>query len=186
MSKILAISGSNRQDSFNQMTVNVIAAALTSEVTHLSLKSLALPIYDGDLEENEGQPSGAKTLREAVASHDGVVVGNPEYNGFMTPLLLNAINWATRSAEAAPDLSPFTAKPVLITGTSPGSLAGMRSAQHLRTFLAGIGCNVMPTTFSVPSSFKSFDAAGSLTDEKLSERANQVAAAFEEFVTRLS
>ncbi len=173
--KVLAFSGSSRKDSFNQMAVNAVTDCLSCEVTSISLKELKLPIYDGDDETANGLHEGARTLRSLLSEHDGVVVGSPEYNGFMTPLLINAIDWATRSEEGAPDLSCFADKIFLIASTSPGALGGLRSATHLRTMLSGIGAIVSPDLFVVPTSAKSFDEQGKLTADPLKARAQQVA-----------
>lgn len=173
--KVLAFSGSSRKDSYNQLAVNAVTDCLRCEVTAISLKDLDLRIYDADDEAASGLPEGARKLRTLLAEHDGVIVGCPEYNGFMTPLLINAIDWATRSEEGTPDLSCFADKIFLIASTSPGSLGGLRSATHLRTMLSGIGAIVSPDLFVVPTSAKSFGEDGRLTAEPLQARARQVA-----------
>ena len=185
MIKILAFSGSARANSFNQMTVNAIVEFCTGEVTHLNLRDLALPIYDGDLEDRSGLPESAKALRTLIKTHDALVIGCPEYNGFMTPLLLNAIDWASRSEQTSPDTSIFKDKLVLICSTSPGALSGMRAASHLKTLLGGIGMLVLPDLFAIPGSHKAFDEQGRLVDEAQQLRARQIALRLEMFTTKL-
>lgn len=167
------------------MAVNAVVDNLDVEITHLNLKSLAMPLYDGDEEAANGLPEGAKTLKDKLLEHDGVVIGCPEYNGFMTPLLLNAIDWATRSVEGAPDLSAFQDKIILIASTSPGPLAGMRASAHLRTMLAGIGAVVIPDALTVRSAMQSFDDKGQLVNDSDKERAQKVADRLVTFIQAL-
>ena len=186
MTRILAFSGSARADSFNQKTVNAITQKLNCDVTQLNLKDLALPLYDGDEEASDGLPQAAKTLRALIREHDGLIIGCPEYNGFMTPLLINSIDWSTRSEEGQPDTSIYKDKVVLITSTSPGALAGIRAATHLRTMLSGIGALVIPDVFSVPASFQAFDKDGLLVDEALRTRAAITASRLLSFAQRIN
>ncbi len=184
MTKVLAFSGSSRKDSFNQMTLNAVANELSCEVTHLNLAELAIPIYNGDEETASGLPEGASSFKALITEHHALIIGCPEYNGFMTPLLINALDWATRSEDGAPDLSCFKDKVILITSASPGSLAGLRAATHLRTMLSGIGSIVLPDLFSVPAAFKSFNEEGKLIDEKMQARAAETAGRLISFVER--
>ena len=59
-------------------------AARGAQVESLDLRSLALPLYDADLEKAAGC-SRARRLRDAARA-DGVLLSAPEYNGFPTPL----------------------------------------------------------------------------------------------------
>lgn len=168
------------------MTVDALTANLACEVTNIRLKDLALPVYDQDEEVENGLHEGARKLRTLMETHQGVIIGCPEYNGFMTPLLINAINWATRSEQATPDLSVFQDKIFLIASTSLGGLAGIRAVSHLRTMLSGIGALVVPDTFSVPMAMQNFDEIGELIDENQQARARAVAQKFQAFVEKNS
>lgn len=178
MASFLAFCGSARADSFNERVLDVFCDAVEgagASVTRISLRDLA-PLYDGDFEAESGQPDGIQRLRRAIAAHDGLIIGCPEYNGYMTPLLLNTLNWATRSTEAAPDLAPFRNKLTVITSTSPGALGGMRASRELRNFLTGIGALVLPQAFSVRSANAAFDETGALADERAAGQAGKLAA----------
>jgi chromate reductase len=184
--KILAISGSDRNDSQNMLVLRAVVAALSasgSDVTTLTLRDLAIPIYDGDLEAGQGLPAGVTALRTALTEHDGLLIACPEYNGFMTPLLLNAIDWASRSPDAKPDLSVFKDKVTGIVSTSPGALGGMRSSTHLRTMLTGIGCIVIPDNLALGRSFEVFEN-GQIKQEHVA-RVEGFATRFTGFVDRL-
>ena len=188
MATFLTFCGSARKDSFNQKTVNCVAYALQANgetVTSINLNDFQQPIYNGDEETAGGLPEATVRMKTLLNEHDAWLIGCPEYNGFMTPVLINAIAWATRSSESTPDLSCFKGKPVLITSSSPGPWGGLRAAAHLKTMLSGIGCIVSPDNFMVPNAFSAFDESGNLKDENLQQRAQQVASRFSELTSKL-
>ncbi len=188
MTSYLCFSGSTRKGSYNQLVLNNLSSALRElggDVTDVSLNDFSQPIYHGDEEDSSGLPEATVRFQQLLHNHDALVIACPEYNGFMTPLLLNALDWATRSSEANPDLSGFRDKPVLITSCSPGALAGMRAAAHLRTLLSGIGALVSPDSFAVPAGYSAFDEAGHFKDTKMQERSAVVARRFHNLTTRL-
>ncbi|MBP6422128.1 MAG: NAD(P)H-dependent oxidoreductase [Propionivibrio sp.] len=161
--RLLAISGSSRQDSVNKRLLNTatdIARKQGAEVNVLDLRTLALPLYDGDLEAASGLPEGCLHLKQAIREHHALLVASPEYNGFFTPLLKNSIDWATRPQEGVP--SPFPGKVAAIIAASPGALGGIRGLPALRILLSGIGVLVTPGQMSLPLAHKAFDEKGDL------------------------
>ena len=61
----------------------------------IDLDNLSLPLYSTGCEETSF-PDAAKELKRRLVAADAIVVTCPEFNGMPTPLLLNAITWATR------------------------------------------------------------------------------------------
>lgn len=167
MVRVLIVPGSARTGSVNLQLARAVAASLAAkgaQVTLADLRALALPVYDGDLEAKDGVPAGAKTLVEQFAAHDAVVVVSPEYNAFPPPLLMNAIDWASRLPEHKPAMS---GKPCALMSASPGALGGIRSLLSLRQFLAlNPGLLVIPPQFGLPLANKAFAPDGTLADEK--------------------
>ncbi|HEU4457593.1 MAG TPA: NAD(P)H-dependent oxidoreductase [Methylibium sp.] len=166
MSKVLVIPGSQRKGSLNLQLATLVAERLKqhqAQPTLVDLRALALPIYDGDLEAEQGVPVGAKALVEQFAASDAVVVVSPEYNAFPPPLLMNAIDWATRVPEHK---TAMGGKPCLLASASPGALGGLRSLLALRQFLAlNPGLVVMPMQFGLPQANKAW-AGDTLADAK--------------------
>lgn len=153
MKTLLAFSGSSRMNSLNQALLNTaveLARDKGAVVETLNLKTLDLPMYDGDLEAANGLPPGVLTLKEAMREADGFLIASPEYNSFPTPLLLNAIDWASRpeTPEEAP-LSAFSGKTAGLISASPGPMGGQRSLWALRTKLQNIGVTVVPSLAAV-------------------------------------
>lgn len=158
---ILGFCGSLRAGSFNKKLLLLSCDLLKNKnciVTLLDLKSLGLPIYDQEIEESTGLPSGAQKLIEAINSADALLIASPEYNGSVSGALKNAIDWASR-AEA----NPFVNKPILMVGTSTGGLGAVKSLIHLRLILSQLKALPIPAQVTVPFAEKSFDSAGLFT-----------------------
>ena len=167
--RILAFAGSTRIDSFNKKLVKVAAAgarAAGAEVTLVDLRQLPMPFFDGDLEHAEGIPTHARTFKELLRSHHGLLIASPEYNSAISGVLKNAIDWASRSAPGEPSLACFTGKVASIMSASPGALGGLRGLVHLRMMLGNIHVLVLPAQVAVPRAHEAFNVDGALKDAK--------------------
>jgi len=165
--KLLLIAGSARRGALSvrlRDAVRAIADAAGAQTRVLDLRELALPIYDGDIEAAQGAPAGAATLRDAIGQHDALVIVTPEYNGFPTPLFINAFDWLSR----LPDGLKTTAdKPVALLASSPGALGGLRSLNYTRQYLQmAFQMLVVPQQQAVSKANEAFAADGSLADAK--------------------
>lgn len=166
--KILAFAGSARKDSFNKKLVKIAAQgarAAGAEVTYLDFRDLPLPLYDGDLEEAEGLPENALKLKALMKAHQGFLIACPEYNSSMTPLLKNAIDWASRPEPGEPPLACFKEKVAALMSASPGGLGGLRGLVHVRSILGNIGVLVLPDQKAIGNAHQAFDENGNLQDE---------------------
>jgi NAD(P)H-dependent FMN reductase len=142
------------------------ADAAGAQTSVLDLRALDLPLYDGDLEARDGVPAGAATLRDAIAEHDALVLVTPEYNGFPTPLVINAFDWLSR----LPDGVKVTSnKPAALLSISPGALGGMRAMGFMRQYLQmAFAMLVVPQQQAVGKAHQAFAPDGTLADAKLS------------------
>ncbi|HVU36677.1 MAG TPA: NAD(P)H-dependent oxidoreductase [Opitutaceae bacterium] len=163
-SRILAFSGSARRESLNRKLLAAVieaVGAVGGEVTTLDLNDYPLPLYHGDLEDNEGLPPNATKLIEAIAAHDALLIASPEYNSQMTPLLKNTIDWCTRGDE-----NPLRGKVAAVVSASPGMFGGIRSMTLARQLLTHLGCYVIPAQCVLPYADKAFDPTGRLQDAR--------------------
>ena len=171
--KILVVSGSAPQGSLNLALARYAAqqaryAGLLA--TEFDLRELGLPIYDADLEAASGVPEGAHRFAQAIADSNGLLVVAPEYNGFPTPLLLNAFDWLSRIT-AQPShpagLAVTANKPVALLSASPGPGGALRSMNYLRQYLQmAFQMIVVPQQFALGKAQDAFDDAGALRDPK--------------------
>ncbi|MEH2048600.1 NADPH-dependent FMN reductase [Nostoc sp.] len=170
--KILAFAGSTRIDSYNKKLVKIAAAgakAAGAEVTYIDLRDLPLPLFDEDLEAEQGLPANARTFKDLLISHQGLLIASPEYNSSLTAVLKNAIDWASRPAPNEAPLAAFAGKVAAILSTSPGALGGLRGLVHLRSILGNIKVLVLPDQIAVPKAYEAFNPDGTLKDPKQQE-----------------
>jgi NAD(P)H-dependent FMN reductase len=177
--KILAFAGSTREASYNKKLVKIAAEgarAAGAEVTYVDLRDLPMPLFDEDLEAKEGLPENVLKFKELMMAHQGFLITSPEYNGSITPLLKNAIDWASRPLPEEPPfaLSCFRDKVAALMSASPGALGGLRGLTHVRSILSGIGVLVLPDQQAIPKAYEAFDADGRLKDATQQEAVEQL------------
>ena len=167
--RILAFAGSLRRESFNKKLVPIaakVARDAGAEVTLIDLKDFPLPVFDQDLEAEQGMPENGKKLKQLFIDHDGLLLACPEYNSSITAVLKNAIDWVSRPAPGEPSLVAFRSKVATLMSASPGALGGLRGLVHVRSILSNIGVIVLPDQIAVPKAHEAFNADGSLKDSK--------------------
>jgi len=168
--RLLFFAGSIREASYNKKLARLgqhIAEANGIEAVFVDLRDYPMPIYDGDLEANEGPPVKAREFKALLGGYPGVFIASPEYNSSITPLLKNTLDWVSRVKEKGESgLEVFQTRVFAISGASPGYYGAMRSLLTLRQILAfGIGALVIPEQIAVPRAMDAFEADGSLKDK---------------------
>jgi chromate reductase, NAD(P)H dehydrogenase (quinone) len=122
--RILAISGSLRERSFNRALLRAAAELAPPGVELVEADISHLPHYHGDIEAGGGHEE-VDALRAAVREADGLLLATPEYNRGTSGVLKNAIDWLSRPAL----VSVLRWKRVAVIGASTGR-GGTRRAQH--------------------------------------------------------
>lgn len=119
--KLLGLSGSLRQLSFNTSLLRA-AVPLAGDAAQLDAATLhGIPLYDGDLEQREGTPAAVRELKEKILASDGLLLVTPEYNNGIPGVFKNAVDWLSRPTPGLPDV--FRDRPVAVIGASPGASA---------------------------------------------------------------
>lgn len=180
--RILALAGSSRSGALSLRLRDAAVVALRSAgaaVALLDLRALDLPLYDGDLEAAGGVPAGAYRLRDALLQCEGVLFVTPEYNGFPTPLALNAWDWLSRlgaEGDKPSGLAATAGKPLALLSSSPGPMGGMRALGLVRQFLGGtFQMLVLPQQLAVGRANEAFDDRGALKDARQQKALEQMA-----------
>ncbi len=187
--KILAFSGSAREKSYNQRLVEYAARkaeAAGAEVTLINLGDFPMPIMNEDLEREEGQPEHGTRLKKLMIEHDAFLIACPEYNRSITPLLKNAIDWASRRVGDEPPLVAYKGKLAAIISASPGGLGGLRSLMHVREILVNLGVLVIAEQHAVSRAGSAFDDSGELANDSDAERIDAIAKRLVEVAGRLA
>jgi chromate reductase len=141
---VLVITGSARQDSHTRRLGEQLVATTPGGV--LAPRLTEIPFFDQDLEATP--PAVVQELRAQVVAADLVVFVTPEYNGTISGLLGNAIDWLSRPYDGQP--SVLRGKPVVAAAASPGGVGGVRALVSLRTVLGNTGAQLLNSTLSVP------------------------------------
>lgn len=168
--KVLAFSGSAREESVNKKLVKEaarIALEMGAEVTFIDLKDFPIPIYDGDLEEECGLPANVINIRHLMTASAVILIASPEYNGSVTPLLKNTIDWVSLEVKNQPRYLAFAGKKFVIMSASPSPCGGARGLEHLRQILTDLDGCVLPKQVVVPFAYTAFDEKGRLKDQCL-------------------
>jgi NAD(P)H-dependent FMN reductase len=170
--RLLFFAGSMRQGSFNRSLARCASDTALSRgfgADLIELSDYPMPIYDGDLEANEGPPENARRLKQVFSQYQGIFIASPEYNASVTPLLKNTLDWISRVKERdGPPLDVFKTRVFAIGGASPGRFGGMRSLMTLRQILAiGLGALVLGEQIAVANAGSAFDEKGALAQEPM-------------------
>ncbi|MBF7980917.1 MULTISPECIES: NADPH-dependent FMN reductase [Rahnella] len=137
--KFVTLLGSLRKASYNGMVARTLPKVAPEGVTIEALPSIGtLPLYDADIQQEEGFPADLDAIAEQIRQADGVIIVTPEYNYSVPGGLKNAIDWISR----LPD-QPLAGKPVLIQTSSMGPVGGARCQYHLRQILVFLDAMVM-------------------------------------------
>jgi chromate reductase len=162
--KVLGISGSLRNDSYN-------AALLRSAPVELELWDglKAIPPYDED-DDVEPAPPAVARMRSAVGGADAILFATPEYNSSVPGQLKNAIDWLSRPRAT----SVLRNKPVAVVGASTGLFGAVWAQAELRKVLATAGARVIEDGVAVGLAHERFDADGVLIDDELCAQLGQV------------
>lgn len=186
--RILCFAGSTREGSFNRKLAVAAARAIElagGSATVMDLRDHPLPLYDGDLEASAGLPLGVRPLKELFKAHDGLFIASPEYNGSMSAVLKNALDWVSRPAGDEAGTVPYANKVVALGAASPGALGGLRGLVHVRAVLQSVGALVLSEQIAVGGAATAFAPGGDLTDEKMQKMLARIAERLVDVSSRL-
>jgi chromate reductase, NAD(P)H dehydrogenase (quinone) len=163
--RILAVSGSLRESSFNTSLLRAALEAAPEGVELELWEGLGeLPLYDEDLEADA--PASVQRLREDWAAADAILFATPEYNGSVPGGLKNAIDWASRPKLEA----VLRNKTVAVVGASTGQFGALWAQQDLKRILGIAGARVVGTEIPVSRAHEKFDSEGRLLDGEVFEQ----------------
>jgi chromate reductase len=156
---LLGICGSLRAGSSNAKLMREGARLFAP--SRFEEGNLRLPLYDGDLEEQDGVPPEVQRLADQIRGADAVIIACPEYNKALPGVLKNALDWVSRTKGG-----PWRGKPVAIVSASDGRAGGDRGQFSLRLCMVPFRATVLPgPEVMVAHASNEFDAEGRLVTE---------------------
>jgi NAD(P)H-dependent FMN reductase len=183
MRTIVGIAGALRRGSYNAALLRA-AQELAPGGLAIEVASIReLPLYDGDLEAEQGLPEPVRALKERIAAADGLLLVTPEYNNSIPGVFKNAIDWLSRPPKDIPRV--FGGKPVALMGATPGSGGTALAQAAWLPVLRTLGTELWSgPRVQVSSAAKVFDGEGRLVDEAVRGAVARHLAGFDEFIGR--
>jgi chromate reductase, NAD(P)H dehydrogenase (quinone) len=158
--KLLGISGALRRESTNTLLVHEAVRAFGP--CDFTFGDVRFPLYDEDIENGEGVPEEVHLLADQCLAADAVVISTPEYNGNLSGVMKNTLDWLSRTKK-----SPLRAKPVAIMSAADGKSGGARSQYSLRLCLTAFRPRLpLGPDVTISDSRHAFDENGQLKDPK--------------------
>jgi chromate reductase, NAD(P)H dehydrogenase (quinone) len=166
--RILALSGSLREHSFNSAAARAAAELAPVGVEVELFEGLGdVPAYDADLDVEGHEPIAVRHLRERIAEADALLVVTPEYNGSVPGVLKNAIDWASRPPHGG---AVLWGKTTAVAGATTGQYGALWAQQDLRRILGIAGARVTEGELPIARARNVFDEEGRLRDTLVAER----------------
>jgi NAD(P)H-dependent FMN reductase len=140
---LLALSGSLRADSTNTALLQAAAREAPDGVICQVFEDLPdVPLFSPDRDATRPVPLAVASLREAVASADGLVIACPEYAHGIPGAFKNALDWIVGSNE-------MTDKPVMLLAASLPP-RGLLLREALLEVLGAMSARVIDCGVAVP------------------------------------
>ena len=181
MATIIGLCGSLRRASFNLMLLHAAVEAAPPG-TSIVIESIRdIPLYDGDVEAEQGVPPAVQRLKDRIAGADDVLIVTPEYNNSMPGVLKNAIDWLSRPASDIGRV--FRGRPFALMGATPGLGGTALSQAAWLPVLRTLGTRPwFEGRVLISGANKMFDSDGRVTDAATQDRIRMFVEGFATFV----
>jgi chromate reductase len=166
--QLLLFAASVRKDSHNKQLIQIAAELAKAQQAQVDVADFAefyMPLYDPNLNAEQGLPESALRFIERLQKVAGVIIASPEYNFSIPAPLKNLIDWISRAKP-----QPLAGRRILLMSASPSLVGGNRGLWATRVPLEACGAFVFPEMFSLAASHEAFDAQGQLKQKELHER----------------
>jgi FMN reductase len=183
--RILGIGGSTRRLSNSRVALSCalqLAEEAGARTTLADVRTLDLPLYDGDRPRTDYPPSLEWFIAEAKRA-DAYILCSPTYHGTVSGAVKNALDILDYLADGTPNDpdQTFAGKPVALMACGGGAQNVITALFHTTRALQGI---VIPTVVSVPND--AIDAeTGRIRDDNVIGRLRAMTAQLSDLAQRL-
>ena len=176
--KVLAIPGSLREKSLHRQLVRALSDLAPDNMEITIFERHDVPVYNQDIEA-EGFPPAVQALRDAIEASDGLIFATPEFNGSMSGVIKNGIDWASRQGLLGK-------RPVTAISGSPGSLGATKGQESLRACLNHLGMYVLARpSLAIPKMNDKLED-NTITDEATAKFVSQWLETFRDWIVQLN
>lgn len=177
--RIAAISGSLRADSYNTALLREAADLAPSGVEVEILNLSDVPLYNADDEKVLGYPSSVEDLRARLSNADALLIATPEYNGSIPGVLKNTLDWLSRGSD-----NPLRGMPTATIGGA-GRYGSSGAQRHLRDVLQNVGAVVAPKGLALVRIWDEFDEERRIASDETRARLQAVVEGLASFASAL-
>lgn len=156
--KILALSGSNADNSFNETLLKFIAKHFSDKYDFDLATVKGLPLF----KEGVDAPENVLALAKKIEDSDLVLIASPEQQHSVASSLKSALEWLSSAVH------PFNGKPIVVVSTSPMPQGASRSQLRLKSILISPGFSAQifnGDEFMMGTAPQQFDENGDLVNE---------------------
>ncbi|MCB5185959.1 NAD(P)H-dependent oxidoreductase [Methylobacillus gramineus] len=184
MTTLLGISGSLRKQSYNTALLHAASALAPAGVTIEVVTLHGIPLYDGDLEEQEGIPPAVQALKQKIIGSDGVILATPEYNNSIPGVFKNAIDWLSRPSADIQQV--FGQRAFALVGATPSGFGTLLSQNAWLSVLRQLGAYHWTSgRLLVSRAHEVFDSEGQLQDKRIKQELQHFIQEFTKFTDKV-
>lgn len=157
--KVLAISGSLREKSYNTALIRAVARLAPDDMEIIIYDEMAhLPLFNPDREDET--IVSVKKLQDELGSASGLIISSPEYAHGISGVLKNALDWLVAGSE-------FPGMPVVICNTSPRATHAQAALREVVSTMSGH--IIEKASICVPLLGTDLDASGIINNQDMSQ-----------------
>lgn len=180
MAKIIGISGSLRKNSFNTKLLRLAQKKSKDDIDVVTLEGI--PLYNGDVEEQNGVPDSVINLQEKIKTSAGVIISTREYNNGISGVLKNTIDWLSRPKQIIEEI--YFGNPFAMMGVTVGNFGTINAQTNfipvLRFLRVNLWCGSAP--YLISSAHNKFTENDELSNNKDLDRFKNFLDGFSNFV----
>lgn len=167
--KVIGFAGSTSAKSINKKLVKYTLDQIKGDsysTELIDLKDYPLPMFNVDVEEEQGYPENAYKFMDKIKEADAIVVSMAEHNGSYAAEVKNLLDWCSRI-----ELGFFRDLPMFLMSTSPGSYGGGNVLETAKNRFPKFKAD-LKAIYKLPSFNENFESkAGIANDELKAEHA---------------
>ncbi len=169
--KILAFAGSIRKQSYNKALIEVAKEVAPDNVEIEVMELDNIPFFSEDVE-SAGLPEPVMEFRKKIHEADALLIAAPEYNNFLSGVLVNSLNWVSRAHEG---VLPLAGKPVAVMSASTSGYGGVRAHVQMKAMSFPLHIHLLDNfSVTVANAQDKFDTQGKLLDDSVREKVTKL------------
>ena len=186
---IVLISGSLRKDSYNTKILRNFEKEFINHgfnCTFIDLNEYPIPFFNSDIERS-GTPANVTFIKNLIKSSSGLVVSSPEYNGEISAVLKNCLDWLSRTGPNEISKETFIGLKSIGISVSTGKNAAKRALERLTVLLKRLGVDEDILTYNLGNlSNNFFNEDNILLDNKELDTINNIIKIYSDSITNIN